>query len=412
MTDKNGFDNLLDLLDKSQAEIIDLQTKLVAIPALAPENEGDGEKDKMELIKQLLKSAGCEELKEINAADDRVTCKYRPNLLAKFYGQDDSRTIWVMAHMDVVPPGDRKLWNTDPFQLLVDGDKMIGRGVEDDHQGFVAAFLAIKHMLANGLKPKYSVGFAVVADEETGSKYGLDYVLSQEGQEFHKQDLIIVPDAGDPQGRFIEISEKSILWIRFRTTGLQVHASTPEHGVNAHRAAAHLIVRLDSLRTYFDKKDISYDSPYSTFEPTKKEQNVTNINTIPGEDIFYMDCRVLPDYSINQVEEKIRQIVAKVEKDFGVTIEIVYPQRVIAAPPTPVNAPVVRALANAIKAIKGFDAQPMGIGGGTIAAIFRNHGYYAAVWSTIVDTAHQPNEYSLISSTISDAKVFAYLFTH
>jgi succinyl-diaminopimelate desuccinylase len=31
----------------------------------------------------------------------------------------------------------------------------------------------------------------------------------------------------------------------------------------------------------------------------------------------------------------------------------------------------------------------------------------AAVWSTCPDTAHQPNEYCLISQVISDAKVFA-----
>ena len=52
----------------------------------------------------------------------------------------------------------------------------------------------------------------------------------------------------------------------------------------------------------------------------------------------------------------------------------------------------------------------MGIGGGTVAALFRQQGLPAAVWSTCPDTAHQPNEYCLISDIIRDTKVFAALY--
>jgi succinyl-diaminopimelate desuccinylase len=52
----------------------------------------------------------------------------------------------------------------------------------------------------------------------------------------------------------------------------------------------------------------------------------------------------------------------------------------------------------------------MGIGGGTVAAFFREAGLPAAVWSTCADTAHQPNEFCLISHVITDAKVFATIY--
>ena len=52
----------------------------------------------------------------------------------------------------------------------------------------------------------------------------------------------------------------------------------------------------------------------------------------------------------------------------------------------------------------------MGIGGGTVAAFFRRAGLPAAVWMTQTDTAHQPNEYCLISNIMTDAKVFACLY--
>jgi len=52
----------------------------------------------------------------------------------------------------------------------------------------------------------------------------------------------------------------------------------------------------------------------------------------------------------------------------------------------------------------------MGIGGGTVAAFFREAGLPAAVWSTISATAHQPNEYCLIKNIITDAKIMATVF--
>ena len=77
---------------------------------------------------------------------------------------------------------------------------------------------------------------------------------------------------------------------------------------------------------------------------------------------------------------------------------------------TPANAPVVEALASAVKRVKNIDPHIIGIGGGTVAAHFRQSDLAAVVWGTIADTCHQPNEYALISNTLDDAKVLATLF--
>ena len=101
----------------------------------------------------------------------------------------------------------------------------------------------------------------------------------------------MVPDSGNPEGSLIEIAEKSILWLGFKTTGKQCHGSKPQLGINAFSAASYLVTKLTKLHKIFDAVDPLFDPPVSTFEPTKKEANVGNINTIPGEDVFYMDCR-------------------------------------------------------------------------------------------------------------------------
>ncbi|HHM23439.1 MAG TPA: M20 family metallo-hydrolase [Bacteroidetes bacterium] len=401
---------VLDKIDGYRDLAIELETQMTAIPALAPENDGKGEAEKAKLIRRFLEELKPDRIEEVNCPDDRVPDGYRPNLLAWFEGEDPSRTIWIMTHMDVVPPGDLNMWKSDPYKVVVEGDKIIGRGVEDNQQGIVSSILAMRALREAGVKPAHTVCLAIVADEETGSKYGLQYLLKEKRDAFKKEDLIIIPDAGNEDGTMIEVAEKSILWLKFTTIGKQCHASTPEQGINAHRAAAHLIVKLDRLYDIFNQRNEVFEPPISTFEPTKKEANVPNVNTIPGEDVFYLDCRVLPEIPLSDVMDKINEMIREVEEQFKVKIKTESPQTEEAAPPTPSDAPVVLALKKAIKDVTGRDARAMGIGGGTVAAYVRREGLHAAVWSTLDEMAHQPNEYAKLSNILSDAKVFAHVF--
>ena len=63
-----------------------------------------------------------------------------------------------------------------------------------------------------------------------------------------------------------------------------------------------------------------YDPPGSTFEPTQREKNVESINTIPGKDILYYDCRILPDTTLESVKKTIRNYADAVEKETGTAI--------------------------------------------------------------------------------------------
>jgi succinyl-diaminopimelate desuccinylase len=318
--------------------------------------------------------------------------------------------VWILSHSDVVPPGDLSLWDGDPYVVRVEGDRIIGRGVEDNQHGFVSSYLALQAIQETNVPLKHAVGLAVVADEETGSGCGLDYLLARRRDLFENRDLIVVPDAGNEEGTMIEVAEKSMLWLRFAVSGRQCHASTPDKGKNSLAGAARLIIALEELRAQFDASDELFKPPQSTFEPTKMEGNVPNVNTIPGRDVFYLDCRVLPQYSLDQVFQAAREVAAAVGSSAGLEIQVDAVNRQDAPAPTAADAPVVQALGNAIRRITGSEARPMGIGGGTVAAFFRKAGLPAAVWSTISDTAHQPNEYCRISKVIQDAKIFACMY--
>ena len=211
-------------------------------------------------------------------------------------------------------------------------------------------------------------------------------------------------------GSMIEVAEKSMLWLKFTVSGHLCHACTPEKGKNSLTCAARLITALEGLQDQFADTDPLFSPSRSTFSPTKVEGNVPNINTIPGRDTFYVDCRVLPGYSLDEVITAAQAISLEVSSQTGLEIDVTPVHRQDAEDPTSPEAPVVRALRRAILTVTGREARPMGIGGGTVAALFRQQGLPAAVWSTCPDTAHQPNEYCLISDIIRDAKVFAALY--
>jgi len=269
--------------------------------------------------------------------------------------------------------------------------------------------MAAKAFIDAGVTPERSIALAFVADEETGSAHGLRYLLRNHIELFDKDDLSIIPDSGNPKGTAIEVAEKSILWIRFQTLGKQTHGSVPGTGINAHKASAYLTTRLETLYSRYRKRDELFDPPISTFEPTKKEVNVPNINTIPGEDVIYFDCRVLPYYPLPDVIKTIKSLVKETERKYRVRISMSYPQKEAAAPATDPDTPAAIALKQAVRKLRRRTPKAVGIGGGTVAKYFREAGFPCVVWCTMDERAHTPDEYALITHILDDAKVFAHI---
>ena len=115
----------------------------------------------------------------------------------------------------------------------------------------------------------------------------------------------------------IEVAEKSILWLEVQDPG-QANPRL-DAGAGHQRLQGGRVPHRRAQRAVraFPENDPVFDPPISTFEPTKKEANVPNINTIPGEDVFYMDCRILPSVPVEDVEAKIRRCRAGIEASSG-----------------------------------------------------------------------------------------------
>ncbi|MCL2126823.1 MAG: M20 family metallo-hydrolase [Treponema sp.] len=405
-------------IDNALPLAIELEKELTKRPAVSPASGGEGELDKCVFLEGWLKDRGIALLERYDAPDGRAKGGIRPNLVATIPGgaespAPDEGRLWIISHLDVVPPGELSLWKTNPWTAVEEngppGRRLTGRGVEDNQQGITSSVLAALALAALGLKPRRTVKLLFAADEEMGSDFGICWLVEKHGGLFRKGDTALIPDSGDSAGETIEVAEKNLLWIRFVTRGKQAHGSRPDLGANAFLAGAELALLLHSgLSEKFAGRDSLFEPDYSTFQPTKKEANVPNINTIPGEDVFCMDMRILPCYPVKSVLEEIDRLIKIAAAKHSVAIEYSIIQS-SESPATSAQAPLVKSLSSAIGEVYRVKARPAGIGGGTVAASLRREGIDCAVWARIAESAHEPGEYALLDNILGDAKVMALL---
>lgn len=395
---------VLENIENSRKDIVKVMSEMIAIPAMAPENGGVGEGKRADMLQRCL--VGYDSIQRINVPDENDPLVMRPNILAKKNGEGKG-TVWIVAHMDTVPAGNLEDWDTDPFKAVVKDGNIYGRGTEDNGQAILSAMFASKFIPADTLS-KRSIGIAYVADEETTSRMGIDYLLNN--GYFSKDDVFIVPDWGSPGGSMIEVAEKNLIWLKFDVIGKSTHGSTPNKGQNAFRVGAYFLSELMSkLAREFNETDMLFDPAISTFEPTKNEIASINVNTIPGKFEFYMDMRVIPRYSLDEVKQSVMELAKEYERRTGAHIHVTEVQRHNSGKMSSTESDIYKALSDSVESVVGVRPKAIGVGGATCANFFRAKGYDAYVWEYGGGTLHGPNEYVPIDSIVIDAKVFATL---
>lgn len=402
---------LLKALENTRDEVIFLQKGMTRLPAVGPGEGGQGEFEKAKWIEDTVRSWGALDIEHYDAPDDRVPHKVRPNMVIRHKGKTD-KTLWIIGHLDVVPPGNESLWKTPPFEAVLDSeddDIIRGRGVEDNQQAIVCGLVLLHALLKNSVTPDCSFALFLVSDEESRNVFGINYVLDTYPHLIKKEDLVLVPDFGTPEGDLIEIAEKGVLWLKVELEGRQCHGSTPDDGNNAFVAMSDMVLQIKDVENFFSKRNDLFSPNRTTIVPTRHEENVPNINTISGKEVFYLDCRILPEYRTKDVQEKVEELAGKIAAKYGVKVTVSVDNLEESSPPTSEDAEVVQKLKKAIAEVYGIRCRAGGVGGGTVACKIRSLGIPAAVWSRAIPNFHQPNEGSRISHAVRDTQTFARL---
>lgn len=156
-------------------------------------------------------------------------------------GGQDGPTLVLNGHIDVVPPGDATLWQSEPFTPRVAGDVVHGRGACDMKAGVVAALVAAKAVHDSGVRLAGTLALHSVVGEEDG---GLGaWATLQRG---HRGDAAVILE---PTSGTVHTANAGALTFRIEVAGRAAHGATRDIGVSAFEVFWPIHLALRELET-------------------------------------------------------------------------------------------------------------------------------------------------------------------
>ncbi|MFL5614041.1 MAG: M20/M25/M40 family metallo-hydrolase [Gemmatimonadaceae bacterium] len=276
----------------------------------------------------------------------------KANLVVRYRGTGRQRPILLLAHTDVVE-AKREDWSMDPFVLTEKDGYFYGRGTGDDKAQAALWIANLIRYKREGFKPDRDIIVALTADEEGGGPYnGVEWLLK------NKRDLIDADYAlneggwgeslnGTKLSNDVQVSEKYVINYRFEVRNKGGHSSLPV----ADNAIYHLAGALDRLSHFaFPLKTNEVTRAYlqamsgvekggasvalagaatgDTLAMRRVAQASTGgnatlrttcvatmlegghaLNALPQLAAATVNCRVLPEDSVEYVTETLRRVV-------------------------------------------------------------------------------------------------------
>lgn len=225
-------ERIADQVEARGDRIVETLSALVSFPSIVmsdPTKAGPGERDCQLYLQQRLEKLGFttdlwdpdgpalyEKYKGRPGANKGRTFEGRPNLGGTLKGTGGGKSIMLTGHIDVVPPGAREHWQTDPFEPVLKDGFLHGRGTVDMKGGVACMLMAVEILKELDIPLSGDVVFTTVVDEEIGGMGSLAMV-----------DRGFRADAGimtEPTANRIAPLCHGILWGRIVLDGIGGHA--------------------------------------------------------------------------------------------------------------------------------------------------------------------------------------------
>ena len=282
-------------------DVLGFTRELIARRSVTPDDAGC-----QELIAQRLELAGF--------ACERLRFGDVDNLWAA-HG-DGGPTLVLLGHTDVVPPGPRDSWSSDPFEPEIRDGLLYGRGAAD-MKGSVAAFvIALERFVAAHPDHPGRVALLVTSDEEGDAVDGVRKVAEAFRLRSERIDWCITgePSSMARLGDLLRVGRRGTLSATLTVRGIQGHVAYPEKARNPIHQAMPALAELSARH---------WDEGYETFPPTSLQ--ISNIhagtganNVIPGELQVLFNLRYNPTWNAAQLEQQCEDVLRRHGLDYAV----------------------------------------------------------------------------------------------
>ena len=163
---------------------------------------------------------------------------------------DGRKPLLLAGHADVVGV-ERPLWTVDPFEAVIKGDRLYGRGAMD-FKGGLAAFTVAAMRLARENPPRTRDLILLSEADEEGGAYGTTWLAENFWPKIDAADSINeggwIFAGGRSGAKLMGITtiDKNSLSVTFRTRGTSTHSSRPL----PNSALRRLVRALDRVENY------------------------------------------------------------------------------------------------------------------------------------------------------------------
>ncbi len=276
------------------SEVVALTKELILRPSVTPDDAGC-----QALITQRLQRAGfdCESLR-FGEVD---------NLWAT-HGSG-APVLVLLGHTDVVPPGPREAWASDPFLPEVRDGVLYGRGAAD-MKGSVAAFVvALERFVAAHPDHAGTVALLLTSDEEGDAIDGVRKVAETFRERGQRIDWCITgePSSKATLGDLLRVGRRGSLSAVLDVHGVQGHVAYPDKARNPVHQALPALAELAARR---------WDEGFESFPPTSLQ--ISNVqagtgasNVIPGELRVLFNLRYNPHWDAERLEAECEAVLAR-----------------------------------------------------------------------------------------------------
>lgn len=137
---------------------------LVAIPGVSAKSfPAENVRRSADAVAETLREYGLEDVRLLETDG-------HPAVYGERFVSRDAPTVLVYGHHDVQPPGAEERWLSPPFEAVVRGGRIYGRGTADDKGGFLAYLEAIRACTESSALP-CNVRVLIEGEEEIGSPH-------------------------------------------------------------------------------------------------------------------------------------------------------------------------------------------------------------------------------------------------
>ncbi len=280
-------------------ETLELAKALLARPSVTPADEG---------CQQMI----VERLAPLGFVAETLQCGEVTTL---WIWRGTARPLVAFAgHTDVVPPGPREQWHTDPFVPTIKDGRLHARGAADMKTSIAAFVVAAERIVAAHPSHPGSIALLITSDEEGPSVDGTVRVVEALKARGETIDYCIVgePTSVERFGDTVKNGRRGTLTGRLTVKGVQGHVAYPHLAKNPVHDLAPALAELASIE--WDKGNESF--PPTTWQVSNIHAGTGALNIIPGEARVDFNFRFSTASTAEGLKARVREVLDRHRLDY------------------------------------------------------------------------------------------------